>query len=64
MVAGTILGAHLGIKSIPAKYIEPLELKNTILEIVDDLYNDNQLYEYGEMTDKVWLENYIEMTYK
>ncbi len=63
-VVGNILGTHLGIKRIPPKYIEPLELKNIILEIADDLYNDKQLDEYGEMIDEVWIEKYIKITYK
>ena len=39
-VTGNILGAYLGLKSIPKKYLDNLELKDVILEIADDLYND------------------------
>ena len=37
-VAGNILGARLGLKGIPEKYTEHLELKELILEIADDLH--------------------------
>lgn len=37
-VAGNILGARLGLKGIPAKYTERLELKDVILGVADELY--------------------------
>jgi len=36
-LTGNILGAYLGIKSIPAEWIEKVELKDVILQIADDL---------------------------
>lgn len=63
-VTGNILGAHLGLKGIPQKYLENLELKEVILEIADDLYYDCKMTEYGEYYDKIWVEKYIKMTYK
>jgi ADP-ribosylglycohydrolase len=36
-IAGNILGAYLGIDAIPQYYIYNVELKDTILEIADDL---------------------------
>lgn len=63
-VTGNILGAHLGLKGIPPKYLENLELKEVILEIADDLYHDCQMTEYGEHDDKIWSEKYIKMTYR
>lgn len=38
-VAGNIIGAYLGIESIPEKFIENLEIKDVISEIAEDLYN-------------------------
>lgn len=38
-VAGNIIGAYLGMKSIPEKFIQNLEIKNVISEIAEDLYN-------------------------
>lgn len=58
-VTGSIMGAYLGLRSIPKKYIEHLELKDTILEIADDLYNDCKITEYGSYHDDVWEHKYI-----
>lgn len=37
-VTGNILGAHLGMKGIPDRFLHNLELKETILEIAEDLF--------------------------
>ncbi len=37
-IAGNILGARLGIKSIPGRYLEELELRNLIQETAEDLF--------------------------
>ena len=37
-IAGNILGAHLGLKRIPSKYLEKLELKEIILRLAEALY--------------------------
>lgn len=63
-VTGNILGAYLGMKAIPQKFIENLELKDVILEIADDLYNDCKISEYGSYRDDVWEQKYIYKTYK
>ena len=62
-VTGNILGAYLGTKSIPDKYLEDLELRDTIIELADDLYNDCQMSEYGEYRDPIWIQKYIEHSY-
>ncbi len=38
-VTGNILGAYLGFEAIPQKFIDDLEIKDTILEIADELYD-------------------------
>lgn len=38
-VTGNILGAYVGINSIPEKFLNNLELKDVISEIAEDLYN-------------------------
>jgi hypothetical protein len=53
------MGAYLGLHAIPEKYIEHLELKDTILEMADDLYNDCKITEYGSYHDDVWEHKYI-----
>ena len=63
-VTGNILGAYLGLKSIPKKYLDNLELKDVILEIADDLYNDCKISEYGSYHDEIWEQKYIYKTYK
>ncbi len=62
-VTGNILGASLGMKGIPQKFLDNLELKDVILEIADDLYNDCKISEYGNYEDLVWEAKYIEMYY-
>lgn len=62
-IVGNILGTKLGLKGIPQKYIENLELKDIIIEMADDLYNDCQMFEYGTFRDEVWVRKYIDHTY-
>ena len=63
-ICGNILGARLGMKAIPEKYTENLELKDVILEVADDLCNDCQIKEYGKHNDPVWVRKYIEMSWR
>lgn len=62
-VTGNIMGASLGLSGIPGKFIENLELKDVILEVADDLYNDCQMTEFGDYEDEVWTSKYIYHTY-
>lgn len=62
-LTGNILGAKIGLKGIPEKYTRNLELKDVILSIADDLYNDCQMEEYSNYDDPVWSEKYIKCTY-
>lgn len=62
-VTGNIMGAYLGYKGIPHKYIKNLELKSVIMELADDLYNDCKITEYGSYHDEIWEQKYIEKTY-
>lgn len=63
-VVGNILGAYLGLKGIPSKYLDNLELKDIILEIADDLYHDCKMSEYSSYRDEIWEQKYIYNTYK
>lgn len=45
-VTGNIMGAIHGYEKIPEKFTSSLELKETIIEIADDLYFDCRIYEY------------------
>jgi ADP-ribosylglycohydrolase len=63
-VTGNILGAYLGLSAIPSQYLENLELKNVILELADDLYNDCQISEYSLSKDEIWENKYLYQTYK
>jgi len=62
-VTGNIVGAYLGLKGIPPKYLDTLELKEVILTIADDLYNDCKISEYGSDRDEVWEQKYIHNFY-
>lgn len=37
-IAGNLLGAMHGVEAIPARWLEPLELRNVISEVAEDLY--------------------------
>ena len=41
-IAGNIVGAHLGLAGIPQRYLEHLELRDTIGKIADDLFTGPQ----------------------
>lgn len=62
-VTGNVVGAYLGLKGIPQKYLDNLELREVICEIADDLYNDCRITEYGSYHDEVWEQKYIYNTY-
>lgn len=50
-VTGNIMGAYLGITSIPKKWIENIELKAEIIQLSDDLLA-------GYESEKGWEEKY------
>ena len=54
-VTGNILGAKLGLSGIPQKYTGNLELRDTILEMADDLWRGSP----NPGTDPVWEMKYI-----
>ena len=58
-VCGNIMGAVHGYENIPEKFKKNLELKDLILEMADDLYNDCQIDEYTVDKDEAWYYKYI-----
>jgi hypothetical protein len=58
------LGAYLGLKGIPQKYLEHLELKNVIIELAEDLYKDCKMAEYALHDKEIWKQKYIYKTYQ
>lgn len=62
-VTGNIMGAYLGIGSIPDKYIQPLELREVMEEMVSDLYEDCKMGEYNDYRDEKWIDKYVTGTY-
>ena len=42
-VTGNIVGAYLGLKGIPLKYLAHLELRDVIFKIADELYSENRV---------------------
>ncbi|MBR4743153.1 MAG: ADP-ribosylglycohydrolase family protein, partial [Oscillospiraceae bacterium] len=63
-IAGNIMGASLGLKSIPDKYLRNLELREVILEIADDLHRANHADGHGECVDPAWLSKYVRTDYR
>ena len=62
-VTGNIVGTYLGYGKIPRKFLDQLELKDVILSVADDLYNDCQMTEYGDYYDEVWAQKYIRSSF-
>ena len=63
-VTGNILGAYLGLQGIPKKYIDKLELKDLILEMADDLFNDCKMSEFKSYHDEIWMHKYVDAIYQ
>lgn len=61
-ITGNILGAYHGVSAIPDKFLENLELKDILDELISDLYNDCPINEY-EIKDVKWKDKYIMGTY-
>ncbi|MBR4743045.1 MAG: ADP-ribosylglycohydrolase family protein, partial [Oscillospiraceae bacterium] len=61
-ITGNIMGAALGLKAIPEKYLRDLELREVIQELADDLYSDSPTE--GESGDPVWLSKYVRADYR
>jgi ADP-ribosylglycohydrolase len=58
-IAGNLLGAMHGAKAIPAEWLEPLELRDVITELAEDLYvfKDWEIGEYSEneeLNQRIW----------
>ena len=58
-IVGNLLGAMHGVKAIPAEWLEPLELRDVITELAEDLYafKDWAIGEYSdneELNQRIW----------
>lgn len=53
-ITGNILGAYLGLKSIPEKYLKNLELMDLLTTMAEDLYRDCQSEEDAQRIASVW----------
>ncbi len=62
-VTGNILGAHLGASGIPEKFLTHLELKDTILEIADDLFSGCPTASSDNTSNDVWAKKYVHHSY-
>ena len=62
-VTGNILGAWLGMDSIPQHFKEDLELIDVLEETAMDLFNDCKMSEYSDYRDEVWERKYIYNSY-
>ena len=62
-VAGNIVGAHVGLAGIPSAFTERLELRDLIVDVADDLFDDCQIGDRTDSPDGVWEHKYIERDY-
>ncbi len=58
-IAGNLLGAMYGVKSIPNEWLAPLELRDVITEVAEDLYQfkDWEIGEYStnhDLNQQIW----------
>ena len=58
-ICGNILGAKSGLEGIASRWIENLELKETILEIGQDICDHCHMKRDGDYEDPVWLRKYV-----
>jgi len=58
-VTGNLLGASLGIRGIPEKFLRDLELKDVILEVAEDLYRESISADSAHR-DREWTRKYGE----
>ncbi|MCR5105556.1 MAG: ADP-ribosylglycohydrolase family protein, partial [Eubacterium sp.] len=63
-VTGNILGALLGYKSIEEKWKTHLELKDVILELANDIYQDSRMETAEDYQNPKWIRKYVDMTWK
>ena len=57
-VAGNIMGALLGMKKIPKKLAENIYLKETVLEVADDLFDYRENGKHNKTSMEVWKKKY------
>lgn len=57
-IAGNIMGAYLGVNAIPQYYLNNIELKDTIIELAEDLATTVPVNEYNT-NNKKWLDKYL-----
>ena len=57
-VTGNIVGTIVGYEGISDKWRDKLELRDTVMQIADDLCHDCQMIQDGEYRDEVWIGKY------
>lgn len=62
-VAGTIIGAQIGYEVIPHRFVDPLELREAIVEIADDLSTGCGHPSEYRPVDPAWEHKYIYTDY-
>lgn len=63
-VAGSLLGACLGEKAIPEFYLEPLELREIMEELAEDLIRGCPMSVRAGVFDDQWDTKYVQCTYE
>ena len=62
-VAGALLGAMLSTEGVPEFYLEPLEMREILEELADDLFQGCSLSRDGRLFDDQWDQKYVQCTY-
>lgn len=62
-VAGCLMGAWLGTEGIPEFFLEPLELREVLEELSDDLYHGCPMSAQSNLFDDQWDRKYIQCEY-
>lgn len=63
MTAGALLGAMVGTEGIPEFYLEPLELREVLEELADDLYQGCPMSRSANLFDDLWDQKYVQCTH-
>lgn len=62
-VAGALMGSMLGAEAIPDFYLDPLELREIIQELADDVFQGCPMSKDGLLFDDLWDQKYVQRTY-
>lgn len=62
-VAGALMGTAVGTEGIPEFYIDPLELRDVLEEMADDLFQGCPMCKGNRLFDDRWNDKYVQCVY-